>query len=92
MDGNENITWSTLTGLEPRLIDLYNYAQTVHDPGGVTFCANEIWYQNIKPQLITMVGWDALTDNEILTSPQAYELAIDVIYNELPACRACGCA
>jgi len=92
MDGN-NITWATLTELEPRLRDLYNYATEIRDMHirGSYFCANLIWARALKPRLNTMVGFEAFTDDEILTSPAAYELAIDVIYNQLPACRACAC-
>ena len=91
MDGNENITWATLTELEPRLRDLYNYATEIKDPGGNYFCANLIWARALKPRLNTMVGFDACTDNEILTSPEAYKLAVDTIYDQLPACRNCTC-
>ncbi len=86
----DNITWATLVAEEPRLLDLYNFAASVQG-ADTSFCANTVWQHDIKPILSTLVGWDALTDNEILCSAAAYELALSVIYDELPACKNCGC-
>jgi hypothetical protein len=90
MDGNKNITWAALVEMEPRLGCLYNYAQSVQATTS-DFCANDIWYDRIKPVLLTLVGWYAVTDNETLTSSEAYELAVNMIYDQLPACRDCAC-
>ena len=87
---NGNITWAGLIEAEPRLRDLYDYARAVKATTS-TFCANDIWYEKIKPQLLYLVGWYCQSDNPILTTTGAYELAINMIYDQLPACRDCGC-
>jgi hypothetical protein len=61
----------------------------VKDTGGPSFCANDIWYDEIKPVLVKLVGWSAR--NPALRTTEAYDVAYQYLYNLLPDCRDCGC-
>jgi len=82
--------WSELIKAEPRLLALYERAKAVRDEETKEFfCANSIWYQQFKPELVELVG-DARAGDPILGTSRAYEIAYDMIYRALPDCRACG--
>jgi hypothetical protein len=89
------LTWRELVRREPRLAELLQEARTVDD-SDPHFCANAVWYgyngyAGLKGRLCQLVGWDADTDDPILRTPEAYDLAYDTIYDALPPCRHCGC-
>jgi hypothetical protein len=85
-------TWHNISRLEPKLAELLKEAQAVTDPGGDPgFCANAVWYDRFKPQLTCLVGWFARCKHFLLTSPEAYDIAYDKIYEALPDCRGCCC-
>ena len=81
--------WEVLVEIEPFLEGLREQARAVADEGGDHFCANTVWYNELKPQLVDLVGFEA--SKKQLRSMGAYDLAYDVVYNELPSCRNCAC-
>lgn len=81
--------WEALVEIEPLLEGLRDQAKAVTDDGGKSFCANLEWYSELKPQLVELVGFEA--SKKQLRSMNAYDLAYDVVYNELPNCRNCIC-
>lgn len=54
------------------------------------FCANRRWCKEFKPRLLKLVGW-ARKDKPELSTTKAYDVAYEVIYGALPACRDCAC-
>lgn len=97
-DGNEEtpspgpVTWGWLARRLPALARLRAEARAIRDDGTApTFCANDIWYDDFKPRLSSLVGWGAESDDPLLQSSTAYDIAYDLIYDELPPCRNCGC-
>ena len=84
------MTWAEIIKIEPALESLYDEAKAVRDEGsGDSFCANLIWYEQFKPRLVRLAGWDARKSE--LRSTEAYDLAYRKIYDPIPACRGCGC-
>ena len=82
------MTFEEIAKLEPRLKQLYNEARQVKATSEY-FCANEVWYNEFKPRLMRLAGWHAA--NPELRTSEAYDLAYDAIYNQLPSCRNCAC-
>ena len=75
---------------EPRLRALYLRAKAVRDDGKAkSFCANNLWVNELKPVLLDLVGWDVHSPE--LRTPEVYDLAYDTIYEALPNCRRCMC-
>lgn len=83
------MNWQEITAIEPRLFDLEAEIQSV-DAGEQVFCANRIWYDRFKPQVVALVG--DYSSNEQLRNQQAYSLAYQHLYDQLPGCRNCMCA
>src|SRR5215472_1761839 len=80
-----------LCAIEPRLAALLERARAVKDdPAKPSFCANHIWYEELKPELTRLVGWRR-KDNPALGTPRAYDISYQIIYDVLPACRDCAC-
>ena len=96
----QSLTWDELVTIEPRLKALLMYSTCVKDPGGDYFCANEIWYNLLKPQMVKLVGWGRewhpnpiMIKNaaDIMKEGRVYDLVYHKIYDTLPGCRNCGC-
>ena len=51
------ITFDEICTLEPELRRLHNMAKMIGRRRGKSFCANRIWYDLLKPRLVTLVGW-----------------------------------
>lgn len=52
------ITFETVCEWEPRLVRLDHCVRGIKDTGhDSSFCANLIWYELVKPRLVTLVGW-----------------------------------
>ena len=89
-------SWETLIDREPRLLDLYEEARAIRDDKHAPhFCANNVWYgrrgwPGLKERVTALVGWTR-TDDPILGTPQAYDIAYHKIYGALPDCRDCSC-
>jgi hypothetical protein len=88
---NRMPTFEALAEIEPRLAELKQEAASVVDDGGKSFCANRVWYSRFKPRLNSLVGFDRDTGPAVIRSCNAWDLAIRVIYRELPDCRNCSC-
>jgi hypothetical protein len=89
MAGDDTLTLEKIFELEPRLRVLMRLALMAHPKRADWFCANEVWYELYKPQLVRLVGWSA--ENTSLRSEHAYDLAYEAIYRQLPGCRNCCC-
>lgn len=65
MNPSSGLTWNEIVRLEPRLARLLRQARAVKDDRSESyFCANEIWYRDLKPQLTQLVGWDRGSDDD----------------------------
>jgi hypothetical protein len=87
------LTWTVLTEIEPRLLDLERRIKAVKRPRSGYFCANDWWYGRggFKRDMLRLVGWDARSNDARITTPEAYDLAYHHLYNLLPDCRGCAC-
>ena len=93
--------WLLLLRLEPRLKAVFEIAKLVVDDESKNwFCANSVWYgygqerprNGLKQQMSRLVGWNSENgDDPILGSSEAYDIATNKIYEELPSCRNCAC-
>ena len=52
-----DVTWETLAEAEPELRRLERLALWIAAQAPTDFCANEVWYGFLKPQLLPLVGW-----------------------------------
>lgn len=85
------MNWNELAKLEPKLQKLFDEAKAI-DPGdNEHFCANHIWYNEFKPRVSSLVGWERATPPVELQTEDAYDIAYQTIYDQLPGCRDCGC-
>jgi hypothetical protein len=95
------IDFNVLAHLEPQLRELLRRAQAYHrvQDQGLYFCANEAWYgygahteRGLKQALLKLVGHERERRHTVLSSPFAYDLAYDTIYDALLLCRGrCSC-
>ncbi len=86
-----SVTWDDMVKECPELGTMRDEARKV-DGSDPHFCANDVWYEQFKPRLLSMVGFEALPSvPNWMTTSRAYEIAYSTIYNELPDCRQCGC-
>lgn len=78
--------WNMISEVEPRLWQMYIRAVQVNDN---PVCANKIWFDEFKPELLGLVGWEATHPS--LKSEWAYDVAYQTIYAALPDCgEHCG--
>jgi len=89
MAGDDTLTLEKILELEPRLRVLMRLALMAHSNLSDWFCANEVWCELYKPQLVRLVGWSA--ESTLLRSERAYDFAYGAIYRQLPGCRNCAC-
>jgi hypothetical protein len=87
----EDLTWTALVERQPLLAELAHRCASADSGMNEHFCANELWYNQFKPKLLELVGWEADTDDLVLRSHEAYELAYEHCYDLLPRCRTCQC-
>jgi hypothetical protein len=88
---DEPPSWEDLIPLEPGLADLLVQAQSYRRQRGKPFCANDIYYGDIKPKLLALVGWEREAYPDLLRTSAAYNVAREIIYNALPDCHRCAC-
>ena len=94
---NIKLTWQDLCEIEPRLQDLLSEVKRIKDDKNEPyFCANEFWYgyhgrPSIKAKMSALVGWTAPGQDPRLKTTQAYDVALQTLYNALPNCRDCNC-
>jgi hypothetical protein len=90
-------TFEALAALEPGLAGLLAEARaSAADAGDPHFCANAVWYgyeghPGIKQRLLRLVGWERSDRHPVLSTPCAYDVAYEHIYEMLPPCRDCAC-
>ncbi|HYP02130.1 MAG TPA: hypothetical protein VER76_18205, partial [Pyrinomonadaceae bacterium] len=85
------VTWELLAEREPALAALQLELSAVRDEGGNSFCANKYWYVRVAPRVTELVGAQAAADDPLLSAPEAYTVAYEVLYRLLPNCRNCVC-
>ena len=87
------LAWETLVKLEPHLQELRDRAKRLKpEPDADYFCANEAWLRGgLKDELCALVGWDRISGDPILRTEEAYDVAYDAVYKELPDCFNCVC-
>jgi hypothetical protein len=89
------LSWKRITEIEPRLQTTEWLIKCLQDPGGRSFCANEVWYgygdlsQAFKQTVIRYAGDYA--EKPELRSHVAYDIAYQHLYDLLPDCRNCLC-
>ena len=88
------MTWAQLVRAQPALAALLGEIQQIRDPGGASFCANHVWYnEGYRDRLYQLVGWEAPADAPaFLRTSEAFDVAYDTLYHALPNCRNCTCA
>jgi len=85
-----SIDWKRICQLSPQMLYLYQEAKSIKDDKRKKrFCANDIWYNRLKPFMANHVGWSSPIPE--LRSSQAYSITCDRIYEALPNCRNCFC-
>ena len=67
----KDLTWDEAVGIEPRLASLLESAQQT-DGSGEHFCANRVWYRELKPILCELVGWSRKRGPYVMTTSAAY--------------------
>ena len=88
-------SWTELTHLEPRLLDLAREALEAQPSKG-KYCANAEWYgyrgyRGIKPRLRLLVGHEAAAyAPALLRTSVAYDVAYQTVYYALPDCDHTG--
>ena len=82
-------TWEYMIERQPLLLSLYRDAKKIKDEGGLSFCANKVWYDDFKPRLVKLVGFECKTKE--LKTQEAYDRAYKKVYSVLPNCRNCIC-
>ncbi len=88
------LTFDDLCRLDPELRTLEQYAREcaraeVHR--GRTCCGNRPFYERVKPRLLPLVGWMRRPKHEVLSTTEAYDVAIRHLYNLMPDCGQCDC-
>ena len=95
------MTWRQVVWLEPRLQALFDEAKAM-GAVGESFCANSAWYgydapcNGIKHRMSKLVGYGRPAGSvrevdKLLQSHEAYDIAYETIYEQLPDCRNCTC-
>lgn len=86
-----SLTWKELAKIEPRLGTLKHAVLGIDSTDEPNFCANRIWYAQLKPRLKKLVGWYSTSPDSRLRTETAYALAYRHLYDLLPGCRDCSC-
>ncbi len=81
-------SYDELTIYEPRLLELWEQVQQVADGEG--FCANEHWYQKVKPEVSRLVGWETECRHPMICGCYAYDIVYEQLYALLPNCNHHG--
>ena len=83
---DDDITWQEIIEIEPRIKELYEIAKNENRPDlPDDYCANAIFYRQLKPEIVELVGWGAR--KEELRTSRAYDEAYEKILDALPACQ-----
>ena len=85
----EHLTWEILSAFEPKLAELHDEvcgADT--DLTDSWFCSDRYW-SLVEPRLDALVGPDRPDKDPILSTDEAHDIAIDVVFASRPQCRNC---
>ena len=86
------LTWAALVKREPRLADLRAVVGAVVRDRQRHYNANGVWFgphnvegvPGLKYQMVRLVGRHALTDDPVIRSSDAYDVAYEALYGLLP--------
>lgn len=82
------LSWAMLVALDPalgQLLDMVRHA----DSGGESFCARAVWNEELKPELVNLVGFGRRQIHPVLSASAAYDVAYGTLLRDLPHCRDC---
>ena len=84
------LTWEMLAALEPDLLHLLDAARSADsNTGGDHFCGQQFWLQELKPDVLNLVGYGRRDHHPILGTSAAYDLAYRTLLKAVPECRDC---
>lgn len=86
------LSWEMLANLEFELAELLHDARCADSYDAKRFCRETLWYSEVKPILVRIVGHERPDYHPILGTSAAYEIAYDTILEAMPACRNCSCS
>jgi len=82
-----SLSWQELVRREPRLAALERDVR-MSDDGAVEFDGTQVWLLRFKRRLAGLVGWDIRSNDPVLTTHTAYDVAFHHLYDTvLPADR-----
>lgn len=94
----QNVTWAELVIREHRLAQLKRRVELARDDGTApSFCADAHWFgkgdrlPGLRSRLELLVGPASRTDDPILRTQAALDVATATLRALLPPCRGCGC-
>lgn len=86
-----------LSAQEPRLERLLAEVRALNIERPRNYCRMGFFFgypgcprPSIKAQLSTLVGWNARTNIEALTTSEAFEEVYQYLLGQMPACSCCG--
>lgn len=80
-----DLNWESLLLIKPKLNELLQAARAVRSTRS-HFCANSYWLYNP-----TDLGYSQVLKKWFGNNPEAYKVAAEKIYSNLPDCKACFC-
>lgn len=83
--GAREAIWAASVAHDPRISQLYERAARIRDNGGPVFCATDIWYKELKPELQRLVSWNHR--NPLFRTAKFFDMAYNRIYCAMPPCR-----
>lgn len=103
---DREVNWVELVAREPLLLTLAaeingirrTWRRVKSTNPWASFCANGKWGGYGRPREVSLnwrlgqlVGWNREDDDPVLSSSEAYEVAVQALYDMLPDCYNCGC-
>jgi hypothetical protein len=82
------VSWEALTEIEPYLLTLLDQVKEADTRGG---CVVDLWPHLIKPQLRSLVGWEAIGQPHEIRTCEAWDVAVSRLTAAIPYCPPdCG--
>jgi hypothetical protein len=86
--------WEDMVKIEPALARLLKDVEAADRHGIRAFCGVTAWHGSggrlgLKMRMYQLAGFGS--SNAGLRTREAYEVALEKLYNALPPCRGCAC-
>ncbi len=81
--GRRPTTFKELAELEPELKPLEAEAKTKYQ-SLCDGCDLDVWYQEFKPRVVRLIGYNRPVFHDVLSSSEAYDIAYQHLYKSLP--------